>query len=89
MTAYTTIATESTRRSRRIAIREIVPIYWRKLIEVGVPINVAKSIAWAIVRYDVVHKVPTPMQQALISQYCRFICRAQLWRSDLLLAPLY
>jgi hypothetical protein len=79
--------TQAPQRVRRIAIREIVPIYWRRLIEVGVPINAAKVIAWAIARYDVVHKVPEPGQQVLISQYCRFICRAQLWRSDLLLAP--
>ena len=65
--------------------REIVPIYWRRLIEVGIPIDAAQMIAWAIARYDKAKKLPPHQQQRLIRQYCHFICRAELWRSGLLL----
>jgi hypothetical protein len=67
-----------------IGARELVPVYWRKLIEVGVPIDAAKAIAWAIVRFDAAQILPSHEQQQLLTQYCRFICRAGLWRSGLL-----
>lgn len=69
----------------KISARELMPIYWRKLIELGVPINEAKAIAWIVARYDVACKVPGPHQQLLVRQYCRFLCRAGLWRASLLL----
>jgi hypothetical protein len=69
---------------KRKSVREITPTYWRKLIEVGVPIETARMIAWAIARYDVGKKQPDTLQKKLISQYCRFICRAGLWRVNLL-----
>lgn len=69
----------------RPPIREIAPVYWRKLIEVGVPIDVAHILAFAIARYDLAKRVPDGAQQMLISQYSRFICRAELWRSQMLL----
>jgi len=52
--------------------------------EVGVPIDIANLLAWTIVRYEVAQIVPTPQQQQLLRQYCRFICRAELWQSNLL-----
>ncbi|NJN59058.1 MAG: hypothetical protein HC879_16955 [Leptolyngbyaceae cyanobacterium SL_5_9] len=76
--------------AKRIAInlivREIVPVYWRKLIELGVPINEAHDIAEAIARYDAAKKRPNRKQKELIKRYCATICRAELWRSKLLLA---
>jgi hypothetical protein len=66
-------------------ISEIKPVYWRRLIEVGVPVEAANVIAWAIAQYDVARKSPTAQQQALITYYCRFVCRAELWRRQLLL----
>ncbi|MBD2463858.1 hypothetical protein H6G89_22920 [Oscillatoria sp. FACHB-1407] len=66
-------------------IREIVPIYWRRLIEVGVPIDVAHILAFAIARYDIAKRLPDAAQRVLISQYSRFLCRAELWRAKLLL----
>jgi hypothetical protein len=76
--------------AKRIAInlivREIVPVYWRKLIELGVPINEAHDIAEAIARYDAAKKRPNRKQKELINRYCATICRAELWRSKLLLA---
>jgi hypothetical protein len=71
-------------RGKAIGAREVVPIYWRRLIEIGVPIDAAQTIAWAIVRYDAAQIAPTLQQQQLLRQYCRFICRAGLWRSQLL-----
>ncbi|MGJ3252074.1 MAG: hypothetical protein ACFE0J_13220 [Elainellaceae cyanobacterium] len=67
------------------AIQETKSIYWRRLIEVGVPVEAANMIAWAIAYYDVAKELPTAQQRALISYYCRFICRAELWRRQLLL----
>lgn len=71
------------RRTQRSA-RQKMPVYWRKLIEVDVPIDTAKRIAWIIVRYEVAKTAPTPEEQQLLRQHCRFICRAGLWRSNLL-----
>jgi hypothetical protein len=71
-------------RRKVIGSREIMPIYWRRLIEMGVPIDEAKVIAWAIVRYDVGKILPNLQQQQILKQYCRFVCRAALWRSELL-----
>jgi hypothetical protein len=68
----------------RKSVREVTPIYWRTLIEVGVPIEAARLIAWAIARHDLGRREPDSMQKRLISQYSRFICRAGLWRSNLL-----
>jgi hypothetical protein len=75
---------EKKRANRKASARAVVPIYWRKLIEVGVPIDIANLLAWTIVRYEVAQIVPTPQQQQLLRQYCRFICRAELWQSNLL-----
>jgi hypothetical protein len=72
-------------KPRKKSIREITPIYWRRLIEVGVPINAAQAIAWTIAKYDA-GKLPEANEQALLRQYCRFICRAELWRANLLLS---
>ena len=71
------------RRNQKSA-RQKMPVYWRKLIEAGVPIDEAKLLAWAIVRFEVAQISPTPDQQQLLRQYCRFVCRAGLWRSNLL-----
>lgn len=65
------------------SVRTGFPIYWRKLIEVGVPINEAQIIGWAIARYDIGRQLPSPAQQELIQEYCRFVCRAGLWRGRL------
>jgi len=74
-------------RFRRKMIREVAPVYWRRLIEVGVPIDSARIIAWAIARYDAATKLPEPAEKALIRRYCRYICRADLWSAGLLLEP--
>ena len=70
----------------RRRVRKMRPVYWRKLVEAGVPPHAADVISKAIARYDAIRQVPSSQQQYLINEYCRFICRADLWRSQLLLA---
>ena len=69
----------------RRRVRRTRPVYWRKLVEAGVPVHAADAIAKAIAQYDAVRKAPSSDQQDLINEYCRFICRANLWRSQLLM----
>lgn len=69
--------------NRLAQVQALIPTYWRKLIELGVPINDAKLIAEAIAEYDVLNKYPDATQRTLMRQYCRFLCRAELWRSQL------
>lgn len=72
----------------RRRVRQTRPVYWRKLVEAGVPIHAADAIAKAIAQYDAVRQAPSSDQQTLINEYCRFICRANLWRSQLLVPQL-
>lgn len=65
--------------------RELLPLYWQQLVEQGVPLKVARVIAEAIANYDSTSRAPTSQQQRLIYRYCRFVCRAKLWRARLLL----
>ena len=69
----------------RRRVRKTRPVYWRQLVEAGVPIHAADAIAKAIAQYDAVRQSPSAYQQDLINEYCRFICRANLWRSQLLM----
>ncbi|TVQ19753.1 MAG: hypothetical protein EA367_10540 [Leptolyngbya sp. DLM2.Bin15] len=62
-----------------------MPVYWRRLIEVGVPLQNAKDIAEIIAAYDVLRQAPLPSQISLLKQHCRYICRAELWRPKLLI----
>lgn len=59
--------------------------YWQKLVREGTPRDEAQIIAAAIAKFELFHKLPTPEQKQLILKCSRFLCRAQLWRSDLLL----
>lgn len=70
----------------RRRVRQTQPVYWRKLVEVGVPLHAADIISKAIAQYDAVRQVPSSQQKHLINEYCRFICRADLWRSQLLMS---
>ncbi|NET10276.1 MAG: hypothetical protein F6K16_37370 [Symploca sp. SIO2B6] len=69
---------------KRNRVRKTLPVYWRRLVEVGVPVQAADILAKAIAQYDAVRQVPNTKEQQLIHEYCRFICRAELWRSQLL-----
>lgn len=66
--------------------RQVRVFYWQKLVREGVPKPEAKVIATAIANFDISHKQPPSAQRRLIAQYSAGICRAQLWRSALLLS---
>ncbi len=65
--------------------RSLSIIYWQKLVREGVPKSEAQTIAKAIVKYELFSQRPSPEHQHLISRFSALLCRAQLWRSDLLL----
>ncbi|HEY9887177.1 MAG TPA: hypothetical protein V6D02_02185 [Candidatus Obscuribacterales bacterium] len=58
---------------------------WQRLVREGVPRDEARKIAEAIARFELLEKAPSSEQKQLISQFSRFVCRAQLWHSELLL----
>lgn len=66
-------------------LKDLGITYWQKLVREGAPQDEARVIAWAIARFKLFKKVPTPEQKRLIAKFSRFICRAQLWHRDLLL----
>lgn len=59
--------------------------YWLKLVREGVPREEAHEIATAIAKFDLFERSPSTDQKQLISQFSALVCRAQLWRSHLLL----
>lgn len=59
--------------------------YWRRLVRAGVPVDDARRIARAVAKFDLMELPPTVQQQALIQRYCPTVCRAGLWRAELLL----
>lgn len=65
--------------------RSLSIIYWQKLVREGVPKSEAQMIAKAIVKFELFAQRPSPDHKQLISRFSALLCRAQLWRSDLLL----
>ena len=65
--------------------RSLSIIYWQKLVREGVPKTEAQTIAKVIVKFELFAQRPSPEQRELISRFSASLCRAQLWRSDLLL----
>jgi hypothetical protein len=59
--------------------------YWHQLVKAGTPKNEAQIIAATMAKFELFHKLPTPEQKQLLLKCSRYICRAHLWRSDLLL----
>ena len=93
MTAVATFPQVSTpsptrldRRAKGDIVKNIGVAYCQLLVKVGVPKRDAVKIAAAIAKFDIVRRQPSPEQQALIAQFSAPICRAQLWRSHLLLS---
>lgn len=70
--------------SRADYVKQIGVVYWYKLMQLGVPQDTARKIAAAIAKFDAVQRPPSPEQQALISEFSVAVCRAQLWRRQLL-----
>lgn len=77
-------AKRAKRQQRSLKVRELMPTYWRRLIEVGVSLEDARALAEAIARYDVLKTLPDAKQRHQLNRYCRYICRAELWRYELL-----
>lgn len=61
--------------------------YWERLMLAEVPSQDAWEVAKVIARYDVDGRLPTAAQRNLIGRYCVAVCRAELWRRELLLPP--
>jgi len=80
---FTTAASPSTDIASDF--KQLGVTYWQKLVREGVPKSEARIIAAAIAKYDLFARSPSSEQKNLISQFSRFVCRAQLWRSHLLL----
>lgn len=81
----TSIATVALTMDVASNFKELGITYWQKLVREGVPRDEAKKIATAIAKLELFAKPPSLEQKQLISQFSRFVCRAQLWRSDLLI----
>ena len=66
-------------------VKKIGILYWQKLMRTGVPRSEARIIAAAIAKYDAANRLPNAEQKQLISKYSPLICRAHLWRTEMLL----
>lgn len=69
----------------KLIAKRLMLIYWKRLIGTGVPLVEARRIARAIAKFDTAQIPPSPYQQTLIQQYCPAVCRAALWRVEMLL----
>ncbi|NET09646.1 MAG: hypothetical protein F6K09_12410 [Merismopedia sp. SIO2A8] len=76
--------TDAKEMVKALALRQGMKHYREQLLKVGVVASEALKVAEAIARYDTFGDLPTTTQQMLIHRYCVEICRARLWRSDLL-----
>jgi len=65
--------------------RSLTIIYWQKLVREGVPKKEAQTIAKAIAKFELFAQPPSRDHKQVISRFSPLLCRAQLWRSDLLL----
>lgn len=58
--------------------------YWQCLCKAGIPRTEALKIAAAIAKYDTVGRPPSREQRSLIMRYSSQVCRANLWRRQLI-----
>lgn len=82
----TTDTPQTTRQQHNATIKKVGVRYWQKLWQTGIPPLEARKIAAAIAKFDIAHRPPSLEQKQLITRYSPLICRAQLWRKDLLLS---
>ncbi|MEO1591298.1 MAG: hypothetical protein AAFU71_08405 [Cyanobacteria bacterium J06632_22] len=75
----------SARKKPSEAAYQLRDIYWRKLVEAGIPTHEAKQIANAIALYDLHQTPPTDDQKLLMGTYCVAMSEANLWRLELML----
>jgi len=72
---------------KELSARHMIKRYRWLLIQLGLDQHEASSVAQAIAYHDTFECRPTVAQQTLIQRHCSAICRAQLWRANLLPPP--
>lgn len=65
--------------------KRVMVVYWQRLLRSNVPPDEARRIARAVAKYDIMGLHPPAYYQQLIHRYCPAVCRAGLWRVELLL----
>ncbi|MEO0757443.1 MAG: hypothetical protein AAFY78_11285 [Cyanobacteria bacterium J06648_16] len=71
--------------SNKTPLRTRGILYCQKLMHQGIVYSDARSIASAIAKFDDYGRCPNHRQRRLIMQHSAKICRARLWRAQLLL----
>lgn len=71
-----------------LAMRQLVKTYRQHLLKAGLVEREATGIANAIAHYDTFGQLRNAEQRELLNRHCVEICRARLWRSELLAPPL-
>lgn len=75
---------QPSQQQRHREIKRIGVQYWQRLCLVGIPSSDARAVAAAIAKFDLAQRLPNLEQKQLIIRYSAAICRAQLWRRNLL-----
>lgn len=74
---------------KSLALYQLKKLYRLHLEKHGINPRDSSDIANAIAYYDTFGHLRNHQQQALINQYCVELCRANLWRSELLEAAIF
>jgi hypothetical protein len=83
---YTTVDIPPLNKEQKSSeVKRLGVQYWQQLCRVGVPLTDARKMAAAIAKYDIAQRPITPDERYLIIRYSPFVCRAQLWRGNMLL----
>ena len=67
-----------------LSFRQLTRRYHWRLGQVGIPQEAVGLISEAIAYYDTYENAPAGDYQSLMTRYCVEICRAGLWRAQLL-----
>lgn len=73
---------------KSLAVHQLTKLYCLHLRKNGIRAQDTTQIAKAIAYYDTFGHLRDSQQQALLNQYCVELCRANLWRSELLEAAI-
>ena len=73
---------------KSLAVHQLTKLYGLHLRKNGIGVQDATQIANAIAYYDTFGHLRDGQQQALLNHYCVELCRANLWRSELLEAAI-
>lgn len=80
---------EAKQVAKNLAVRQLTKLYSPHLRRNGIDMQDATDVANAIAYYDTFGHLRDVHQQALLNQYCVALCRANLWRSELLEAAIH